>query len=346
MLALGQLVIAMVIALRDQVDSDDLMLMALFARMDTVAMSIAVAAVFALGLALATAVLLVQGAPEGVPIGPNLSALGNILPGYSVTWPGVFVGAACAGVIGAITGFFAATIWNFAHIVFLGLVALERPRQVMSSPGQEGSVSEDRKLFSAAARLNVAIAAVGAGLALGLLLFLATHISLGVANRPGRYLNLLGVFMPGYSASPVGAWLGLLWGFIYGGASGAAIAWFYVRNLGANLSRLVIWDETAVRGLRAPVLRISGNALGIAVGAVAAVQLVLSTLWLVLRGTADESGHAKLLSHYLPGYSVSFPGSLLGGLEFFVFLYLFALLVAVTYNAIAFRREGGEHKAA
>ena len=334
----------MVIALREQADSDDLTLMALFARMDTVAMSIAVAVVFALGLALATAVLLVQGAPEGVPIGPNLSALGNILPGYSVTWPGVFVGAAWAGVIGALTGFLAATSWNFAHIVFLGFLALERPR--LSSPRQENSVSEEHKLFSAAARLNVAIAALGAGLALGLLLFVATHISLGVANHPGRYLNSLGIIMPGYSASSAGAWFGLLWGLIYGGVSGGAVAWFYVRSLGANLPRLVIWDEAAARGLRAPVLRISGHALGIALGAVAAVQLVLSTLWLVLRGTADESVHAKLLSHYLPGYSVSVPGSLLGGLELFLFLYLFALLVGAIYNAVAFRREGGEHKAA
>lgn len=343
----------MVMALREQADSDDLLLMALFARMDTVAMSIAVAVVFALSLALATTVLLLQGAPEGMPIGTNLSALGNILPGYSVTWPGVFIGAAWAGVIGAIAGFLAATIWNFAHLVFLGFLALDRPRQATSSPRQAtlstarplGSVSEEQRLFSAAARLNVAISALGAGVALGLLLFVATHVSIGVANHPGRYLNLLGIFMPGYSASSVGAWFGLLWGLIYGGVFGGAIAWFYVRSLGANLPRLVIWDETAARGLRPPVLRISSHALGMAVGAIAAIQLVLSTLWLVLRGTADQSVHAKLLSHYLPGYSVSVSGSLLGGLELFLFLYLFALLVGATYNAIAFRREGGEHKA-
>ena len=347
----------MVMALREQADTNDHMLMALFARMDTVAMSIAVAVVFALGLALATAVLLVQGAPEGMPIGANLSALGNILPGYSVTWPGVLVGAAWAGVIGAITGFLAATIWNFAHLVFLGFLALDHPRHARSLPGSVGqaglntarplgSVSEEQRLFSAAARLDVAIAALGAGLALGLLLFLATHISIGVSERPGRYLNLLGILMPGYSASSVGAWFGLLWGLIYGAVSGGAIAWFYVRSIGANLPRLVIWDETAVRGLRPPVLRISSYALGIALGAVAAIQLVLSTLWLVLRGTADESVHANLLSHYLPGYAVSVPGSLLGGLELFLLLYLFASVIGAAYNAIALRRQGGEDSAA
>ena len=338
---------------QEQANSSDTMLRALFAR-NTVEMSIATSVVFALGLAAATAVLLVQGAYEGMPVGSHLSALGNILPGYSVTWLGALIGAGWASIIGAFLGFFAATTWNFAHLVFLGVLALGYPRQVASLPKRmdlnearsPDEVSEDRRLFSAAARLNVSIAALFAGLALGLLLFLATHVSLGVSDHPGRYLNLFGIFMPGYSASSVGAWFGLLWGLIYGGASGGAIAWFYVRSLGAKLPRLVIWDEAAARGLRFPVLRISSHALGVALGAVTASQLVLGTLWLVLRGTADESVHAQLLSHYLPGYTVSFLGSLLGGLELFLLAYLFAAVVGATYNAIVFGREGGENYAA
>ena len=264
------------------------------------------------------------------------------------------MGALWAGIVGAVTGISRCDNWNFTHLVFLGSLALDYPRSGNILTGQ-ADLSTARpmapsqrinRLFSAAAWLNVTIAALGAGLALGMLLFVATHISLGVSEHPGRYLNLLGVFMPGYSASSVGAWFGLLWGLIYGGISGGAIAWFYVRSLGANLPSLVIWDETAVRGLRPPVLRISIHALGAALGVVAAIQLVLSTLWLVLRGTADESIHAQLLSYYLPGYTVSVPGSLLGGLELFLFLYVFASIVGATYNAIAFRREGGEDKAA
>lgn len=79
--------------------------MALFARMDTIAVAVAFAVVFAIGRGTATAVLLLQGAPEGVPIGGNLSALKDFPPGYSVTWPGVLIGAAWAGPIGAILGF-------------------------------------------------------------------------------------------------------------------------------------------------------------------------------------------------------------------------------------------------
>jgi hypothetical protein len=338
---------AMAMALREEANSSELTLMAMFARMNTMAMAVAVAGVFAAGLALATAVLLVQGAPPGVPIGPNLSALGNIFPGYSVTWPGVLIGAFWAGLVGALTGFFVATAWNFAHLVFLGFLALDHPQNppLLRRPRDQSrrvvSAPEEQRLISAAARLNVAITAIGAGLSLGMLLFLATHISLGVANRPGYYLNLLGVFMPGYSASSAGAWFGLLWGLVYGAVSGGVVAWLYVQSLGANLSRLLIWDKAAALGIRPPVLRISNHALGIALGGVAAIQLVLSTLWLVLRGTADESVHAKLLSHYLPGYSVGLLGGLVGGLELFVILYVFASMVGAIYNATAWRLERG-----
>lgn len=106
-----------------------LAILALFARMDTVAMSIALAVACALGLALATAVLLIAGAPPGVPVGPNLSGLGTFLPGYRVNWPGTLVGAGYGALIGAVAGFAIGTFWNFAHLVFLGTAALRRPRR-------------------------------------------------------------------------------------------------------------------------------------------------------------------------------------------------------------------------
>jgi len=103
-----------------------------------------------------------------------------------------------------------------------------------------------------------------------------------------------------------------------------------------------MWDNVSVRQLRPPILRIASHALGIALGVVAALQLSFSTLWLVLRGTADESFHAKLLSNYLPGYSVSWSGSLLGGVELFLLVYLSSLLVGETYNAVIRHRHKAE----
>jgi hypothetical protein len=63
-----------------------------------------------------------------------------------------------------------------------------------------------------------------------------------------------------------------------------------------------------------------------------------------LRGTADQSIHAKLLANYLPGYTVSLQGSLLGGLELFVLVYLSSALVGETYNAVTRYRHKGEVK--
>jgi hypothetical protein len=330
--------------------NDDFVFMALFARMDTVAIAAALALLFALWLAGATAILLLLGAPPGVAIGPNLSALSNILPGYSVSWLGSLIGAAWAGVIGAVTGFLIAAFWNFAHIVFTGLSALSYRRQITSpvrprsEPGTASlkSDSTDGQLLSAAVRLNVGISALGVGLGLGLLLFLGTNLTVALSQRPGRYLNLLGVFMPGYVASVSGAWVGLLWGAIYGAISGGALAWLYARSLGARLPAQVMWDDASVRQLRPPLLRISSHALGIGLGAVAALQLVFATVWLVLRGTADESVHAKLLSNYLPGYTVTLQGSLLGGLELFLLVYLSSALVGETCNAVTRYRHEGE----
>ena len=334
----------MTVGTRDQTFSSEDTLMALFARMDTFAMSVALGISLALGLAAGTAVLLLTAAP-GVPVGPNLSALGNILPGYSMTWLGCIVGVAWAALIGAVLGFLLATCWNFTHIVLLGLVALLYKPGNSEQKDQGGSIaipatsSVDHKLISSVVRFNVAISAIGAGFGLGLVLFLATFISMAVSNHPGRYLNLLGVFMPGYSASATGAWFGLLWGIVYGTVSGGMIAWLYGRTLGAKLPTMVVWDRAAIGRLRPPVLRVSNYALGLALGLVAGLQLLLATMWLVVRGTADESVHAQLLSNYLPDYTVSLQGGLIGGLELFFLVSVGSALANYIYDYIAQRRH-------
>ena len=95
-----------------------------FARMDGVAMAIAMASVFALGLFLATAVLLIQGAAPGGSIGPNLGALSTFMPGFSVTWAGALVGALYAAAIGAVVGYVLSVLWNLTHILFVGFAVM------------------------------------------------------------------------------------------------------------------------------------------------------------------------------------------------------------------------------
>ena len=101
------------------------LLMAVFARMDTAAMALAIGAVGALGMFLATATLLLQGAPQGLPVGPHLSDLATLLPGYEVSWGGGIIGALYGFPVGAVVGFIFAVFWNFAHAIIIGVSVLK-----------------------------------------------------------------------------------------------------------------------------------------------------------------------------------------------------------------------------
>jgi len=61
------------------------------------------------GLFVATAWLLIQGGPN---VGQNLSLLKHFFPGYSVTWPGAFVGFFYAALVGGTVGWVVAFIYN------------------------------------------------------------------------------------------------------------------------------------------------------------------------------------------------------------------------------------------
>jgi hypothetical protein len=93
-----------------------------------------------------------------------------------------------------------------------------------------------------------------------------------------------------------------------------------------------------VRGtteLTPPTFVFSGNALGVGLGALMALQLFITTNWLVVRGTAPYSKNAALLSQYLPGYSVSFTGSLIGACELFAVVFVLSHVLAGIYNTVA-----------
>lgn len=103
---------------------DHEILAAVFAKMDVLALAVAVGVLCALALFLATAVLLLQAVPEDYPVGPHLSALATYLPGYSVSWPGTLMGAFWGFLGGAGAGFIVAVYWNIAHYVALGVMLI------------------------------------------------------------------------------------------------------------------------------------------------------------------------------------------------------------------------------
>ena len=99
-----------------------------FGRLDPVALGVAVGAVAGAALALATAILLLQG---GSLIGFHLERLGYFLPGYTVSWPGVGIAAIDAGVVGFALGALLAWLWNVYHrLVIAVVVARERAREI------------------------------------------------------------------------------------------------------------------------------------------------------------------------------------------------------------------------
>jgi hypothetical protein len=113
----------------------------------------------------------------------------------------------------------------------------------------------------------------------------------------------------------------------------------YARSAGRHISDLVTSRRKTHEIVKIPTLRVSGHAIGIALGSIMSAQLIIATLWLVIRGTAGHSPHAALLSHYLPGYSVSLSGALIGALDLFVITYVFSLIFSLVYNCVASARQ-------
>ncbi|MGH9386888.1 MAG: hypothetical protein ACRD2N_21665 [Vicinamibacterales bacterium] len=82
-----------------------------FARSSEQGWGLALGFLAALGLFLATAILLIK--PSPYPPGPHLGLLGVYLPGYSVSWPGAFIGAGYAFFLGYGAGRTIATLYNW-----------------------------------------------------------------------------------------------------------------------------------------------------------------------------------------------------------------------------------------
>ena len=206
---------------------------------------------------------------------------------------------------------------------------------------ENAPVPIDENLLHATVKLNTLLFAGVCGLMVGLVLLCATYLSLyrGLPN-PGHYLNLLGVFLPGYSVSAEGAWVGLLWGALLGAISGAVIYRIYARGIRAQVADYFAGNRSG-DALEFAVVKLHGHSLGLALGGIAALGLLITTNWLVIRGTADESVHAALFSHYLPGYAVTFPGSIFGAVDVFVISYLFCVLLGVIYNGVVALRQNG-----
>jgi len=200
----------------------------------------------------------------------------------------------------------------------------------------------DPLLIRATLRMNAIIFGVILGLMSGALL-LALGIAAGVpALAPTRLpVILMGVFLPGYAPGFPGALAGAFWGGIAGGLIGASVYWINARAALATLDQQVELEQRAEE-FPVAALRFNGPALGAAVGTIGALGLIGATAWLVLRGTAAQSVHARLLAQVLPGYEVSLVGSVIGACSLFVMLFVACVAFAALYNRLV--RSGSRRR--
>jgi len=90
--------------------------------------------------------------------------------------------------------------------------------------------------------------------------------------------------------------------------------------------------------LHTALLRLNARAWGIATGLMFGLTLFVATNVLVLKGGEVIGPHLGLLGVFLPGYRVTFLGSLIGFVYLFVIGYGFGRLIGEVYNRVA---DGG-----
>lgn len=90
--------------------------------------------------------------------------------------------------------------------------------------------------------------------------------------------------------------------------------------------------------IHATIARMRGGVMAIVFGMVGAVGMFLATALLLIQGGADVGAHLGLLRWYLPGYSVSWPGALLGSVYGVLLGAVLGWSVAWLYNTISMRR--------
>lgn len=88
----------------------------------------------------------------------------------------------------------------------------------------------------------------------------------------------------------------------------------------------------ALRAILAPLDKV---ALGVAVGMLSGTALFAATVILIVRGGDTVGPHLSLLSQYIPGYTVTWSGSVVGGIGGLVAGFLLGFGVAAVRNAIA-----------
>ena len=93
--------------------------------------------------------------------------------------------------------------------------------------------------------------------------------------------------------------------------------------------------------LSAAVARLRASVMALVFALVGGTGLFVATAWLLIRASEPIGPHLSLLSNYFPGYSVTWPGSLMGFFYGALSGGIIGWTVAWIYNRIADYRLGG-----
>lgn len=96
-------------AVDESLSGQEAIIQIVFAKLDPVALGVAVGVVTGLAIFAATAILLLKGGPV---IGPRLSLLGHFLFGFNMTWGGALIGCLEGSLMGFSIGYAGAFIRN------------------------------------------------------------------------------------------------------------------------------------------------------------------------------------------------------------------------------------------
>lgn len=109
----------------------DRLIIQAFARLDGVALGIALGTLFGFLLFLATIILVIKG---GDPVGPHLSLLSQFLVGYSVTLGGSLIGMAYGFGIGFVLGGLIALLHNLFMTIYLYIIKFKASLSSVTDP--------------------------------------------------------------------------------------------------------------------------------------------------------------------------------------------------------------------
>lgn len=171
----------------------------------------------ATGLFVATLVLVLRG---GDYVGTMLGQLRYFFPGYSVTFPGAFVGAFWAACVGYAVG-----------VVFARLYG----PWLLGEASRTGSAGQG--LHEGVALLRPLPIALITGGVLAVGLFGATAWLSLRYQYPSPHLELLSHYVPGYSTDLIGGIVGAPWIFLYGALGSGLAAWLYNRLVALRYGR-------------------------------------------------------------------------------------------------------------